>query len=176
MIIDLTEAQGIDPDITQDDLDAFETAVRRLTNNNFHNKHARFKNINFVNESTVEVDEDINGLREGDTVEVNYSHFNDGLYVISQINERQIQVDGEPFFGEETPDVMLTKVEYPADIKQGVKKLIAYDVKMGDKMGIKSQTISRMHTVYYDVTAAENTDGYPASLLSFLNKYEKMRW
>lgn len=47
---------------------------------------------------------------------------------------------------------------------------------MAGKIGIKSETISRMSTTYYDMTATENTDGYPSALLSFLKKYEKMRW
>ena len=71
---------------------------------------------------------------------------------------------------------MLTLVQYPADVTRGIKKLIAYDKKMASKIGIKSESISRMSTTYYDVNASENIDGYPASLLSFLTKYEKMRW
>jgi hypothetical protein len=71
---------------------------------------------------------------------------------------------------------MVTLIKYPDDIAKGVKKLIAYDKKMSSKIGIKSESISRMNTTYYDVNASENIDGYPAALLSFLNKYEKMRW
>lgn len=77
---------------------------------------------------------------------------------------------------ENTGDMMVTLVNYPPDIKRGVKKLIQYDKKMSGKIGIKSETISRMSTTYYDVNAAENIEGYPVSLLSFLKKYERIRW
>lgn len=176
MIITLEEAKQLDPNIEQDDLDAFETSIRRLTNNNFHNKHARFKGVEFIDGSTMKVSSDINSLRIGDTIEVNYSHFNDGLYTVASIAGKQITVEGTPFFEADSGLAMVTRVEYPADIKRGIKKLIEYDLKMADKIGIKSQTISRMHTTYYNVDASDNTEGYPASLLSFLDKYEKMRW
>ena len=176
MILSLGDAREIDIDITQDDLDAFETSVRELTNNNFQNTFVRFKNVEFVNENTILVSDEIRGLRVGDTVEVNYSHYNDGLFVVKEIDGKQITVQGAPFFVGNPGRAMVTKVEYPADIKRGIKKLIEYDVKMAGKVGIKSETIARMSITYYDVNTAENTDGYPSSLLSFLKKYEKMRW
>ena len=176
MIISLGDARAIDIDITQDDLDAFETSVRELTNNNFQNTFVRYKNVEFVNENTILVSDEIRGLRVGDTVEVNYSHYNDGLFVVKEIDGKQITVQGAPFFVGNSGRAMVTKVEYPADIKRGIKKLVEYDKTMAGKLGIKSETIARMSITYYDVNTAENTDGYPSSLLSFLKKYEKMRW
>ena len=176
MIITLGDARAIDDSITQEDLDAFEVAFRSLTNNNFQNKHIRFKDIEFVGENLIAVKDPIVGIKTGDTIEVNYSHYNDGLYVIESIDGKQITVQGTPFFVANTGGSMLTLVQYPADIARGIKKLIAYDKKMASKIGIKSESISRMSITYYDVNASENIDGYPASLLSFLTKYEKMRW
>ena len=176
MIITLEEARKLNPDIEQDDLDAFETSVRELTNNKFQNKHVRFKGVEFVSDNIILVKEVIRGLRVGDTIEVNYSHYNDGLFTVASIAGKQITVEGTPFFEATSGLAMATKVEYPSDIKRGIKKLIEYDVKMADKVSIKSETISRMSTTYYDVNGSDNTDGYPSSLLSFLEKYEKMRW
>ena len=176
MIITLGDARAIDDSITQEDLDAFEVAFRSLTNNSFQNKHIRFKDIEFVGENLIAVKDPIAGIKTGDTIEVNYSHYNDGLYVIESIDGKQIKVQGTPFFVANTGGSMLTLVQYPADIARGIKKLIAYDKKMASKIGIKSESISRMSITYYDVNASENIDGYPASLLSFLTKYEKMRW
>ena len=176
MIITLGDARAIDDSITQDDLDAFEVAFRSLTNNSFQNKHIRFKDIEFVGENLISVKDPIVGIKTGDTIEVNYSHYNDGLYVVESIAGKQITVQGTPFFVANTGGSMLTLVQYPADIARGIKKLIAYDKKMASKIGIKSESISRMSITYYDVNASENIDGYPASLLSFLTKYEKMRW
>ena len=176
MIITLGDARAIDDSITQDDLDALEAACRSLTNNNFQNKHIRFKDIEFVGENLIAVKDPIVGIKTGDTIEVNYSHYNDGLYVIESIDGKQITVQGTPFFVANTGGSMLTLVQYPADIARGIKKLIAYDKKMASKIGIKSESISRMSITYYDVNASENIDGYPAAMVSFLKKYEKMRW
>ena len=176
MIITLGDARAIDDSITQEDLDAFEVAFRSLTNNSFQNKHIRFKDIEFVGENLIAVKDPIVGIKTGDTIEVNYSHYNDGLYVIESIDGKQITVQGTPFFVANTSGSMLTLVQYPADVVRGIKKLIEYDKKMASKIGIKSESISRMSITYYDVNASENVDGYPASLVSFLTKYEKMRW
>ena len=176
MIITLGDARAIDDSITQDDLDALEAACRSLTNNKFQNRHIRFKEIEFVGTNLIAIQDPIVGLKVGDTIEVNYSHYNDGLFVIEEIAGKQIKVQGTPFIVANTGGSMLTLVQYPADIARGIKKLIAYDKKMASKIGIKSESISRMSITYYDVNASENIDGYPASLLSFLTKYEKMRW
>ena len=176
MILSLNEARAIDDSITQEDLDALETSVRELTNNNFQNVHIRFKGIEFVGNNLIAVNDPIVGLKVGDTIEVNYSHYNDGLHVIKSIDGKQITVQGTPFFVANTGGSMLTLVKYPADIARGIKKLIAYDKKMASKVGIKSESISRMSITYYDVNASETVDGYPAALVSFLQKYEKMRW
>ena len=176
MIITLGDARAIDDSITQEDLDALEAACRSLTNNNFQNRHIRFKEIEFVGTNLIAIQDPIVGLKVGDTIEVNYSHYNDGLYVVEELTGKQIKVQGKPFFVANTSGSMLTLVQYPADIARGIKKLITYDKKMASKIGIKSESISRMSTTYYDVNASEAVDGYPAALVSFLQKYEKMRW
>ena len=176
MILSLIEARAIDAAINQEDLDALETSVRELTNNNFQNVHIRFKGIEFMANNLIAVNDPIVGLKVGDTIEVNYSHYNDGLFVIEEIAGKQIKVQGTPFFVANTSGAMLTLVQYPADVKAGLKKILSYNLKMADKIGIKSESISRMSTTYYDVNASETVDGYPAAMVSFLKKYEKMRW
>lgn len=176
MIISLIDAQKINPDVDQDDLDAFEQSVRGLTNNNFQNKRVRFEDITFTAPNIINVFEELEGLRLGDTIEVNYTAYNDGLYVVKELTDSAIIVEGDPFISTNSTKAMATLVSYPADIKQGVKKLIKYDLDMVGKTGIKSRTVARMSETYYDVNANDNTEGYPSSLLSFLNKYEKMGW
>lgn len=175
MIISIDEAKKIDPNIEQDDLDAFEQSVRALTNNSFQNINVRYR-ITLEEPNVIRTKRKVNGLRLGDTIEVNYSHFNDGLFVVEELTDDTIKVKGKSFLTENNADMIVTLVSYPADIKKGIKALIAYDLKMAGKVGIKSETYSRMSTTYYDVGSNENVDGYPSSLLSFLNKYEKMRW
>lgn len=176
MILTLNEAQESDKDITQEDLDAFESAVRQMTNNNFQIQHIRFTNIEIKEPNLIILKDQPKGIRVGDTLEINYSQFNDGLYVIEELSAKEIKVSQELFFNENSKDMIATLVRYPADVKRGIKKLIQYDKKMGDKVGIKSETVSRMSKTYYDVNATDNTEGYPKALLSFLDKYEKIRW
>ncbi|MER2001293.1 MAG: hypothetical protein ABS862_01620 [Carnobacterium inhibens] len=176
MIISLVDAQKLDPEIEQDDLEAFEQSIRGLTNNNFQNKLVRFNDITFTKPNIINVFGEVKGLRIGDTVEVNYTAYNDGLYVVEELTADSIIVEGEPFISSNSTKAMATLVSYPADIKKGVKKLIKYDLDMVGKTGIKTRTVARMSETYYDVNANDNTEGYPSSLLSFLNKYEKMGW
>lgn len=176
MIISLEDAHKIDSTIDQDDLDAFENSIRELTNNNFQNTRVRFKDIVFISDSSIGINAKIIGLKLGDTIEINYSGYNDGLYVIKSMLNDVISFEDNSFTEIDLKGAILTKVEYPADVKRGIKKLIQYDKKMSSKIGIKSETISRMSTTYYDVNNTDNTEGYPSSLLSFLDKYKKMRW
>ncbi|SFB90698.1 hypothetical protein SAMN04488102_101359 [Alkalibacterium subtropicum] len=178
MIIPLSEAIKINEDIYPEDLDAFESMVRELTNNNFQDTKVRVTNVSFEVPDRITIHTgDLTGFRVNDTIEVTGSTYNDGLYVIVAINENTFIVKGtETLISSSSNNAMITLVKYPPDIKRGVKKLIQYDKKMADKVGIKSETISRMSKTYYDVNASENIEGYPASLLSFLDKYKKMRW
>lgn len=177
MIITLEEAQKIDSKVTQSDLNAYETTVRRLTNNNFQNVQIRFYGLSFDSEDTITLRNEPLGLREGDTVQISDSTYNDQLVVIKSIKGRTITVDNEePFFEGSFFGAFITKIQYPADIKYGVVGLIEYKQKMGSKLGIKSETIARMSVTYYDINASDNIEGFPASKFSFLKKYKKMRW
>lgn len=177
MIISLDDAQKIYPDVTQEDLNGIEKAIRTLTNNPFQNRRVRFKQIRFENETTIAVLDDIQGLRAEDTIQVSGSKWNDGLYVVDAIDGQLINLEGNPrlFMGTD-PAAFLTKVEYPADILSGVRKLLTYDAKMRDKVGLKSKTVSRMSETYYDQNSGESVNGYPAALMSFINKYKLLKW
>lgn len=177
MIITLEEAQQIDSKVTQDDLNAYETMVRRLTNNNFQNVQIRFYGLSFDSEDTIILRNEPFGLREGDTIQVSDSTYNDRLVVIESIENKTLKVIvEEPFFEGSFFSAFITKIQYPADIKLGIAGLIEYKAKMGSKLGIKSETIARMSVTYYDVNATDNIEGFPASKFSFLKKYKKMRW
>ncbi len=177
MIISLDDAKKIYPDATQEDLDGIEKSIRMLTNNPFQNRKVRFKQIRFENETTIAVLGDIQGLRAEDTIQVSGSKWNDGLYVVNAIDGQLIDLRGNPrLFTGTDPDAFLTKIEYPADILSGVRKLLTYDAKMRDKVGLKSKTVSRMSETYYDQNSGESVNGYPAALMSFINKYKLLKW
>lgn len=177
MILTLSEAQAINPDVTQADLDGFEAAVRHLTNNNFQKAQVRAGNLTLSGHTITIGNGETTGIRVGDTVEINDTKYNDGLYVVGSLTTKTITVTQTlPFISEVPSFGIVTLVVYPADVVKGVKQLIEYDLKMADKLGIKSETIARMSVTYYDVNASDNAEGYPGALLSFLKKHKRMRW
>ena len=71
---------------------------------------------------------------------------------------------------------MVTKVEYPAAIKEGVINLMTWELENRKKVGIKSETLSRHSVTYYDQDSANQVMGYPVSLMGFLKPYVKARF
>ena len=45
-----------------------------------------------------------------------------------------------------------------------------------DKVGLKSKTVARMSETYFDQNSTETIAGYPAAMMSFIDKYRRMRW
>lgn len=184
MIITLEQAKNVNPNTTQDTLNGFEAAIRQLTNNRFHVKEARWHKVT-IQGNTITLGEGAVGvLKTGDTLQLGEAGVNDNLLVVIDtiesnaltftvqkgVNDADLLVDGE--YGV----AFATLVRYPADIKQGLNKLLAYDLTMGAKVGIKSETISRLSVTYFDVSANENILGYPAALFAFVKPYFRVRW
>lgn len=175
MIISLEDALKIDKNATQEYCDGLETMVRVSTNNNFQNIRFRCSGL-VLSDNEIRVSKGrLDIFKVGDTIEINDSNYNDGLYTISEVADDVLKINGQ-FITEVSTRAILTKISYPADVLAGVKKLIKYDSKMAGKIGVKSESISRHSVTYYDVTAAESKEGYPATLLGFLKKYKKLRW
>lgn len=175
MIITLAEAQKIDPNVTQSYLDGLEQSIRQLTNNKFLNKTISYRGLD-VNGAVVSLNKTVNYLREGDTVQVSYTGVNDGLYVVKAVDNESVTLDTDKLFNGTYTSGTMTKVDYPADVLNGALGLIKYDMDMADKTGVKSETIGRMSTTYYDVNASENVNGYPSALMDFIKKYRKIKW
>ena len=175
MIISLDEALKLDADATQETCDGLETMVRKLTNNNFQLIKFRIRGLRLSGNTVKASSGRVDIFKPGDTIEINGTDYNNGLYVVESVSDDAITIHGS-FIAETHSGAIATKVSYPADVLTGIKKLIAYDAKMRDKAGIKSETVARWSVTYYDVTAAESSEGYPVSLLGFLDKYRKLRW
>lgn len=71
---------------------------------------------------------------------------------------------------------LITKVEYPADVRAGVLELLKWDIKNRPKTGVKSETLSRYSVTYFDQDANNQVMGYPVALLGFLKPYIKARF
>lgn len=150
-------------------LNAIEHLIRSYTNNNFQNRSIRLEGS-----SQGDI---IKGhtqfFKVGDTVQISQSQVNDGLYFITEIADDFIRLDRELFT---VPENLVTKVEYPADVQEGVIELMVWEVKNRQKVGIKSETLSRHSVSYYDQDANNQVMGYPVSLLGFLKPYMKARF
>lgn len=161
--------RGLDEDILKEQLDAVEILVRKYTNNNFQNR-----NIRFIGSSEGKV---LNGvspfLKVGDTVQISESGVNDGLYIVTALDDSTTTVDKNLYTVESN---MVTKIEYPPAVRMGVINLMTWEVEHRSKIGIKSETLSRHSVTYFDLDANNQVMGYPVSLLGFLDLYKKARF
>ena len=146
---------------------AVESIIREHTKNNFQNRLVRFE----AETEGMTLKGTHPYLRTGDTVQISES-VNNGLYVVERIADSVTTVDAELHA---TAHNLITKVEYPADVIDGAIELLKWRVKFGEKIGVKSESISRHSITYYD-NAAQTTNGFPVSLMGFLQPYMKARF
>lgn len=148
-------------------LEAIESVIRAYTGNNFQKPAIRFEG----DSDGRNVYGDPQFFRVGDTVQISASGVNDGLYVVRAVAEDYIRLDRDLHI---TRFNRVTKIEYPPDVVQCAVDLYQWKQKMGDKVGIKSETLSR-HSVTYEDSGTLYM-GYPTGILYGLNMYRKARW
>lgn len=165
----LPEFQGQIESVIAEKLEAVELLIRAYTNNNFQNRYVRFTAASLGNRLLGVSD----FLKVGDTVQISQSHVNDGLYAITEIGDDFIRVNKDLY---RCSDNLVTKVEYPADVRSGVVDLLKWEIKNREKAGIQSETLSRHSVTYFDQSAVNQVMGYPVSLLGFLKPYMKARF
>lgn len=172
MIISITDLKkqvncGSDTDdLITTRLEAIESVIRTYTHNNF-----QVRAIRIIGNS---LNMDVYGVPQfftaGDTVEISQSGVNDGLYTITQIGIDHIKLNR---YLNEVGFNVVTKVVYPADVVQCAVDLYRWKQNMGDKVGIKSETISR-HSVTYEDSGTLFM-GYPVGILKGLSIHKKAR-
>lgn len=150
-------------------LQALEVSIRNYTNNNFQKRNIRtscpvIAQKLYINNPY---------FKEGDTIQVSESIYNDGLYVIKAVEDNLVELD-QPLIDE--IKVLVTKVEYPQDVKIGVVNMLKWDLDNREKVGIQSETISRHSVTYFNMDGDNSLMGYPKSLLGFLKPYKKARF
>lgn len=149
-------------------LKAVEQTIRAYTNNNFQNRGIR---IQADIAAGVFMSESLIPFSVGDTVQISESRFNEGLYAVTEAEDTTFMVDDEQMWDED--NVLVTKVEYPADVVNCCVELMEWAVNFAGKVGIKSETLSRRSVTYED--SASMFMGYPTSLLGCLKPYRKAR-
>lgn len=173
MIISVADLRKqIDCGSTTDDviaikLDAIEAVIRAYTNNNFQQRGIRFAGYSddhYVYGTPT-------NFAVGDTVQIT-SDFgvNDGLYTVDAIDDNRLVLN-KPMVHVDYN--LVTKVHYPADVVQCAVDLYRWKQTMGDKVGVKSETLSR-HSVTYEDSATLFM-GYPTGILNGLNLHKKAR-
>ena len=162
-------------------LSALELTIRKYTNNNFMVRGIRTTADAFNKTFTCKT---VANFNVGDTVQVSMSDLMDGLLcTVAAIEGNTITVN-EDIYHED--DVLVTKVEYPEDVKMGAVNILKWQLRndaaaSGDKsaMPVQSESISR-HSVTYaqDSTEADlDADfGVPKKHIAFLKAYHKARF
>lgn len=168
-VMELPEFIGQTESVIAEKLEALELLIRAYTNNNFQNRYVRFTAESLGNCLLGTS----NFLKVGDTVQISQSQVNDGMYSITEIGDDFIRVNKDLY---RYSDNLVTKVEYPSDVKSGVVDMLKWEIKNRQKVGIKSETLSRHSVSYFDQDANNQVMGYPVALLGFLKPYIKARF
>lgn len=162
-------------------LSALELSIRRYCNNNFQKRGFRvvadIRAGVFMSESLIP-------FAVGDTIMVSESDLqSDCLATVTEANDLTFLTDDE---WADDNDVLVTKVEYPADVKLAAANILKWQLKneaaaSGDKSqkDIQSETLSR-HSVTYATDATESDlsadFGVPKKLVACLKFYKKARF
>lgn len=147
-------------------LEAIEAVIRAYTNNDFQQRAVRF----MASSSNMILNGNPQHFAVGDTIQVSGNGLNDGLYLVTEVGDDFLQVD-KPLI--DTFCNLVTKINYPADVVQCAVDLYKWKQTMGDKVGIKSETLSR-HSVSYEDSATLFM-GYPVGILNGLKLHKKAR-
>lgn len=175
MIVDLKtikeeiELTDISDDKLKRKIKAIEKSIRKHTNNKFLDLHFRY--CGEIKDGEIILNTS-HLLSENDNIQLSHC-LNNGVYTIEVVDDNRIKVMDDILF--DCNHVMVTKVVYPEDIQEGVINMLKWDFGLRNKIGIKSETISRHSVTYFDMDKNNTLKGYPVSLLGFLEDYMKAR-
>ena len=176
MIISLEDAKNLVDfkDWTDDKiarkLKAIEQTIRVYTNNNFQKRSYR-RTADIV--GSLFVVEAVTPFFVGDTIQISESDLNSGLFTIVSVTDSTFTVKERV---NDEKDVLITKVEYPADVVECALNLLEWEINNRAKVGIQSETLSRHSVTYFNMDGANQVMGFPASLLGCLKAYKKARF
>lgn len=163
----------VDTDISDNDLklklSGIETAIRKYTNNHF-TVRTTVQDV-LIQEGKITLSESVS-LVVGDTIEILSPVYQDLLFTVKSVGADYITVE-EKLRWEGIFQIVL--VSYPDDIKVGCVNLMKWDISNREKIGIKSESISRWSVTYFDMDS-NSLLGYPSSLVKFLDPYKKVRF
>lgn len=170
----------IDDSVLEVKLRALESYIRKYTNNNFQNQNKRF--YSEIKDGKLVIPS-VSWLKVGDTVQVSKSELNNGVYVVKSMDYWTATLDTELA---DEGYALVTKVEYPDDVKMGVIEIMRWKLKNEDgnynpdaEKEIQNESISR-HSVTYakDSTEGDIDTGFgvPKKYAAFLKAYTRARF
>ena len=150
-------------------LKAIEQAVRNHTHNNFQDTEYRCTAI--IDGGTFVLNA-LCPFKPNDTININYGK-NKGVFTVKETTSTTFTVVEDVV---DEIGVTVTKVVYPADVVDCCLNLLEWEINFRDKVGIQSETLSRHSVTYVQQTGDNTIEGYPANLMSGLQKYKKARF
>ena len=156
-------------EVLEGKLQALELVIRKYTNNNFQIRSIRFL-VNVV-DGGINLETPL--LNENDTIQISQSLYNDGVYYIKSKSGQNLILNDVLIIEDK---ILITKIKYPQDVKMGVVNMMKWELENRDKVGIKSETISRHSVTYFNMDGDDSIMGFPKSLLGFLEPYKKARF
>lgn len=153
-------------------LQALELLIRGYTNNNFQKRPFRAVAVAVADGNQL-LCPTAAPFKAGDTLQITESDLNAGLVTVKTVEGQTVTVSEDLY---DESGVVITKVVYPADVKQGVARMLQWQLDNGDKVGVQSETISRHSVTYFNMDGDNSSMGFPKSLLGFLKPYRKARF
>lgn len=161
-----------DDQVLEAKLQALELLIRAYTNNNFQVRAFRAIAV-----AMPEHDLMCNGkipFKKGDTLHITESEYMpDQLVTVESVSGNTVTVKEDLF---EESGIVITKVQYPADVKVGVANLLKWELDNREKVGVASETISRHSVTYFNMDGDNSIMGFPKALVGFLKPYMKARF
>lgn len=150
-------------------LKAVELAIRKYTNNNFQNQSRRTA-ADIVGGRFIMCP--VVPFAVGDTVQVSESIYDAGLFTVASVDGTAFTVVEDVI---DEIDVLVTRVEYPADVVDCALNLLEWEKSNRAKVGVQSETLSRHSVTYFNMDGNNQVMGYPVSLMGALKPYRKVR-
>lgn len=149
-------------------LKAIEKTVREYTNNNFQVRGYRVRA--YIADGVLVSESGAVPFTVDDTVQISNSQLNSGIYTVVGADDTTFTVSDDI---KDENGVLVTKIVYPDDVIDCCVKLLEWEKDFGNKVGIKSETLSR-HSVTYEDSAGL-FHGYPKGILNGVWHYRKAR-
>ena len=179
MIISVEELKkhittSVSDSVLEAKLQALEMKIRNHTNNRFHQVPVQKVKANIIG-GVIHTNELV-PFKAGDTIQITYGEkaIDCGLYTVKEVKENLTFTVNEDIA--DMAFVNVYKVKYGMDVVMGVIEMMKWDLEKREKVGIKSETISRYSVTYSDTTEFNSSLDYPKSLCGFLKPYMKARF